>query len=93
MDRLFSLVTLIADRLVVGHAMPVHTSAWYRKTQPTFSDALALVRRHLWSVQNFSMSRPKTDVEKTPTPLPARLIELLCYATSGESRAKATNLH
>jgi len=39
---LFSLVTLIADRLVVGCAIPVRTSAWYRKTQPTFSDALAL---------------------------------------------------
>lgn len=77
---LFSLVTLIADRLVAGRAMPVRTSAWYRKTQPTFSDVLALVRRHLWRAQHFSMSRPKTDVEKPSDPLPARFVELLCYA-------------
>ena len=77
---LFSLVTLIADRLVVGCAIPVRTSAWYRKTQPTFSDALALVRRHLWSAQYFSRSRPKTDVEKPLDLLPTHFIELLCYA-------------
>lgn len=78
---LFSLVTLIADRLVAGQTMPVRTSAWYRKTQPTFSGALALVRRHFWRVQDFSTSRSQIDVEKTPNPLLARCIELLCYAT------------
>jgi hypothetical protein len=44
---LFSLVTVLADRLIAGRAMPVRTSAWYRKARPTFSDALALVRRQL----------------------------------------------
>ena len=77
---LFSLVTRIADRLVAGRAMPVRIRAWYRKTQPTFSEALARLRRHLWSAQNISMSRQKSDVEKTPNPLSARFIELLCYA-------------
>lgn len=77
---LFSLVTLIADRLVTDQALPVRTSAWYRKTHPTFSDALALVRRHLWCAQGFSMSRSQTDIEKPPNPLLARCIELLCYA-------------
>lgn len=76
---LFSLVTLIAHRLVADQAMPVRTSAWYRKTQPTFSDALALVRRHLWRAMNFSMSRSQPDIEKTPNPLLARCLELLCY--------------
>jgi hypothetical protein len=77
---LFSLVTLMADRLVSGRAMPVRTSAWYRKTQPTFSDALALVRRHLWCAQGFSMSRSHTDVEKLPNLVLARCMEILCYA-------------
>jgi len=36
------LVALVADRLTTAHAMPVRISAWHRKTQPTFSDALAL---------------------------------------------------
>jgi hypothetical protein len=78
---LFSLVTLIADRLVRDQAMPVRTSAWYRKTQPTFSDALALVRRHLWCAQGFSTSLSDTDMEKPPNPQLARCMELLCYAT------------
>ena len=78
---LFSLVTLIADRLVRTHAMPVRTSAWYRKAQPTFIDALALVRRHLWASVNLSMSPPETDRRKTPDPLLTRLIEPLCYAS------------
>jgi hypothetical protein len=78
---LFSLVTLIADRLVANQAMPVRTSAWYRKTQPTFSDALALVRHHLWRAQGFSMSPSHPDVEKLPNPVLARCMELLCYAT------------
>ena len=78
---LFSLVTLIADRLVAGQAMPVRTSAWYRKTQPTFSDALALVRRHLWCAQGFSTSPSDTDMEKPPNSPLARCLEMLCYAT------------
>ena len=77
---LFSRVTLMADRLVAGQAMPVRTRAWYRKTQPTFSDALALVRCHFWRTQDFSTSRSQTNIEKPPSPLRARCIELLCYA-------------
>ncbi|WP_026596123.1 IS701 family transposase [Methylohalobius crimeensis] len=77
---LFSLVTLMADRLVANQAMPVRTAAWYRKTHPTFIDALALVRRHLWSAHLFSRSPPATDVEKNPNPLLTRCIEIMCYA-------------
>lgn len=77
---LFSLVTLIADRLVITQALPVRASAWYRKSQPTFSDALAWVRRHLWVSEIFSTSRGNTKVEKSPNPALIRLIEVLCYA-------------
>ena len=77
---LFSLVTLIAHRLVAVQAMPVRTSAWYCKSQPTFSDALALVRRHLWGSEIFSTSRAKTEIGKIPDPALVRLIEVLCYA-------------
>ncbi len=76
---LFSLVTLIAHRLVADQPMPVRTSAWYRKTRPTFSDTLALVRRHLWRAMNLSTSQSQPDSEKPPNPLPARCLELLCY--------------
>lgn len=77
---LFSLVTVLADRLIAGRAMPVRTSAWYQKTRPTFSDALALVRRQLWAVELFSMSRSDSDSDKIIDPVVERLSEALCYA-------------
>jgi hypothetical protein len=77
---LFSLVTLIAHRLVTTQSLPVRTSAWYHKLQPTFSDALALVRRYLWSSEIFSISRPQTNGEKIPVPVLERLSDVLCYA-------------
>lgn len=45
---LFSLVTLIAHQHAQQHMLPIRQAAWYHKTQPTFSDALALVRRQIW---------------------------------------------
>jgi hypothetical protein len=45
---LFSLVTMMALRLNPGGQIPVPATAWYHKTEPTFADCLALVRRHLW---------------------------------------------
>lgn len=42
---LYSLVTLWADQ---QPERPVRQAAWSRKTRPTFSDALAEVRRSLW---------------------------------------------
>ena len=77
---LYSLVTLLADRLIGAQAMPVRTSAWYRKTQPTFSDALALVRRQLWAAQGFATSRSDRDSAKTIDPIVSRLADALCYA-------------
>ena len=43
---LFSLVCLMAHRLVgLGHALPIRVTAWYRKSEATFSDVLAMVSR------------------------------------------------
>jgi hypothetical protein len=45
---LFSLVTVLALHLCPSGQVPVETTAWYHKAEPTFSDCLTLVRRHLW---------------------------------------------
>jgi hypothetical protein len=45
---LFSLVTVLTLRLCPSGQVPVETTAWYHKAEPTFSDCLTLVRRHLW---------------------------------------------
>ena len=54
---LFSLVCLMAHRLVgLGHLLPLRVTAWYRKTEATFSDVLAMVSRVLWAEKYFMHS-------------------------------------
>lgn len=78
---LFSLVTLLAHRLVRDGRLPVRTAAWYRKATPTFSDALAAVRRQCWRTMTISgTSRRDRDMVKLPRRVVRRLSEAACYA-------------
>jgi hypothetical protein len=77
---LFSFITLLTHRLLTDDACPIRTAAWYAKPSPTFSDAIALVRRSLWLSATFS-TPPKTSlVSKVPPWLVERLLDTLCYA-------------
>jgi hypothetical protein len=76
---LYSIVTLTAHRLQSA-SLSTRSAAWYAKRAPTFSDALACVRRELWQAQSFATSHPKTDSLKIPRPLLDQLTETLCYA-------------
>ena len=78
---LFSWVALAAHALQERRPIVQRTAAWYAKPAPTFVDAIALVRRHLWIASHtFSMSPSGTDIEKAPGRLYARLIHSLAYA-------------
>jgi hypothetical protein len=77
---LFSLVALMADHLSTRQIMPVRLAAWYTKERPTFADAIALVRRCLWSGCHFSTSDHKSDVVKVPRSFWDRLTDAVCYA-------------
>src|SRR5437764_225364 len=44
---LYSLVVLLGHALHPDGQVPVQQAAWYPKTQATFADVLATVRRHL----------------------------------------------
>ena len=57
-----------------------HPAAWYNKHQPTFSDAIAAVRRVLWSPPSFSMSPPGSERIEIPVTLLNRFVETLCLA-------------
>jgi hypothetical protein len=73
---LFSWVTLAAHVLQTEAPIPVRGAAWYAKSLPTFSDAIALVRQHLWPCsQTFCMSSFDTDVVKVPKSLFLRLVD------------------
>jgi hypothetical protein len=52
-----SIITLNVQLLIEKGMTCVRSTAWYRKTRPTFADAIALVRRQLWEHLHFSMSQ------------------------------------
>ena len=78
---LFSLVTLLAHRLTAASPFPVRRTAWYRKQHPTFSDALALVHRYLWSHLRTANSRATTGLVTLPQPMLHGLVDAICYST------------
>jgi hypothetical protein len=77
---LFSMVTLWAGQLAQEETLPVRQAVWYRKPQPTFADAIAVVRQHLWTSTHFYMSPTTADMVEIPRTLLARLTDTLCYA-------------
>ena len=78
---LFSLVTLLAQRLTRDAPFPKRHTAWYHKPEPTFSDALALVRRYLWSNLQTVESRPTTRLITLPSRWLHGLLDATCYST------------
>jgi DDE superfamily endonuclease len=76
---LYSLGTLTAQALMQSDTRVVRCAAWYTKAQPTFSDAIALVRRLLWSQCHFSMSSHHNDEIKISRAVFERLTDAVCY--------------
>jgi hypothetical protein len=76
---LFSLITLLAQRQMPGQVGAVRQAAWYRKQQPTFADALALVRREVWRHHAFPTSPSTGEIVEVPRAVVERLTEALCY--------------
>jgi hypothetical protein len=78
---LFSLVALRACELHAQGSPPHRRAAWCRKEEPTFSDALAVVRRSIWAeAARFPPSRRNCDRVEVPRAVLDRLTELACHA-------------
>jgi hypothetical protein len=77
---LYTIITLTAQLLIDKGATCMRSTAWYRKTRPTFAEALALVRRQVWEHLHFSTSQQETDLIKIPRALLERFTEALSYA-------------
>ena len=61
--------------------MTQRTAAWYDKPSPTFVDAIAMVRRHLWlASEGFPLSAGNPDTQELPVALYHRLVDSLAYA-------------
>jgi hypothetical protein len=76
---LFSLVTLWASDLAARGLVQPRRAAWYAKPQITFSDALAAVRKELWTAQTFSTSPQAQNTATIPRALLDSLTEAACY--------------
>ena len=78
---LFGLYTAVA---VLFHALPegkrVGSVAWPGKEETTFSDALAAVRRWLWSEWVFPQAEGGTAVAKLPQPVRELILSALAPA-------------
>jgi hypothetical protein len=79
---LFSLITVWADELArtTTSAVRPNAAAWYYKKEPTFSDAIAAVRRVLWALPNLSTSRETSDTITISANLLNRLFQTLSLA-------------
>jgi hypothetical protein len=62
----FSLVTVLALRSCPEGRIPVEGSAWYRKSEATFADCLAVVRQQLWRARYLVNSAPHADCVQLP---------------------------
>jgi len=77
---LFSLITLLAHQHARRRKLPMRQAAWYPKTTPTFSDALALVRGQIWQHDCFQYVDSPSDSAKLPSAIQNRLLSALCYS-------------
>jgi len=75
---LFSSVTLWATRLAAERAILPECLRWSPKHHPTFSDALALVRRGLWMSPTFAPSQDRQDAPKVSADVLDRLMLVAC---------------
>jgi hypothetical protein len=77
---LFSFIILLANRLTADQPLPVRSAAWYTKSEATFSDVIALVRRYLWTHTDFVQSQGQTGPGPISTTVLHGLVDVLCYA-------------
>ncbi len=76
---LYSVITLYVHQNAERLALSPRRAAWYPKPAPTFADALARLRQHLW-FERIVMSAESTDMTRSLPPAMQRIIEAACYA-------------
>ena len=78
---LFSFVTLLASRLAEKKSFPIRSTAWYLKHEPTFADAIAMVRKYLWTNMKLVNSPVDMGIVVFPQSFLNGLVDTVCYAT------------
>jgi hypothetical protein len=77
---LFSVVCLIFAEHTRLHRIQVRQTQWYKKAEPTFSDAIATVRRLFWQTTVFEKASYHKGFEKLPPKFRNLLLDYLSQA-------------
>jgi len=77
---LFSAVCLIFAEHARRHRIKIRSTAWYPKSEPTFSDALAAVRQLFWQNTVFAQASNHKGFQNIPPQLQNLLLDYLCHA-------------
>lgn len=77
---LFSIICLIFAEHIRVHSINVRDTEWYSKAEPTFSDAIATVRRLFWQKTIFEEASYHNGFKKLPPKLKALLLDYLSQA-------------
>ena len=78
---MFSIVVLIAIEMLKDKTMPVLECAWHKKSDATFSDVIAFVRRHIWMARYLVNSSQNPDSSYFRDDFLDALLDQVCYAT------------
>jgi len=76
---LYSLITLAGGQIAEMGALQVEQTAWYRKTQATFHDVLACLRRQIWLAERNQTSPSDPDVGLLARSRLERLLYAACF--------------
>ena len=77
---LFTVICLVFAEHTRRHRIRVHQTPWYIKAEPTFSDAIATVRRLFWQRSIFSKGSYHKDFQKLPRKFRSLLLDYLSRA-------------
>ena len=77
---LFSMIVLIAVELSKSTTIKVVSFAWYQKSDATFSDIIALVRRHIWYARKLTKSSHEPNSTYFSKDIIESLLDIVCYA-------------
>ena len=78
---LFSVICMVYADHTSRHPAPPSSEPWYNKTEPTFTDTIAVVRELLWSKLLFAKSSETDDLSELPRRYKKMLLHYLAQAS------------
>ena len=78
---MFSIIVLMAVELSKSKVVTILNCAWYKKSDATFSDIIAFVRRHIWYARNYTKSSDRHESSYFQSSFLESILYIVCYAT------------